>query len=650
MSKSPAPYGSWKSPITPSLLTSAGVSLSQIELGDGCLYWCEGRPMDGGRVVIVRRTHDGVSRDVTPAPFNVRTRVHEYGGGAYTVHGSSVYFTNFSDQRMYRQIGDSPPESITPVPPQPASLRYADACVTPDGHTIVCVRERHETGREPFNELVSFPADGSAEPQVISSGHDFYASPRISPEATYISWMTWDHPNMPWDGSELWVGMFDPVQGISNMRCVAGGSSESIVHPEWSPDGVLHFVSDRTGWWNLYAERRSWILPLAPVEEEFGIPHWVFGVPRYAFLSDDRIACIVSSKGLDRLAILNSYDGKLTTLDLPYSSYGDLRSDGIGQLYFIGASPSIPPQIVTMDVSSLRPQVFKTSLSVEFEAADISTPEPIEFPTANGRTAFALFYPPANKSFSGPASERPLLLVMIHGGPTSSAGSSMKLGVQYWTSRGFAVVDVNYGGSAGYGRKYRERLNGQWGIVDVEDCIHAARYLADRGDVDPQRMAIRGGSAGGFTTLSALVFHHVFAAGASHYGVADLTALATDTHKFESRYLDRLIGPYPEAAEVYRARSPIYFADRLSCPVILFQGTEDKVVPPNQAETFVEALRSKHLPYACILFPNEGHGFRQAPNIQRAAEAELYFYSRVFAFTPADEITPAVLGTDHSIP
>jgi len=640
MSKTPAPYGSWKSPITTSLLTSAGVSIGQIELDEGCLYWCEGRPLEGGRVVIVRRTPDGVTADVTPAPFNVRTRVHEYGGGSYTVHGNSVYFSNFSDQRMYRQIGDASPEPITPVPPQPASLRYADARVTPSGQTIVCVRERHESGREPVNELVSFPADGTAEPRIIASGHDFYAAPRISPEGTYISWMTWDHPNMPWDGSELWIGMFDPVQGISDMRCVAGGASESIVHPEWSPDGVLHFVSDRTGWWNLYAERRSWILPLAPIDEEFGIPHWIFGVSRYAFLRDDHVACIVSSNGLDRLAILNSYDGKLTALDLPYSSYGELRSDGVGQLYFIGASPSIPPQIVTMDVSTAKSQVLKTSLNIEFDAADISTPEPIEFPTANGRTAFALFYPPANRSFIGPSSERPLLVVMIHGGPTSSAGSSMKLSVQYWTSRGFAVVDVNYGGSSGYGREYRERLNGKWGIVDVEDCIHAARYLSDRGDVDPKRMAIRGGSAGGYTTLSALVFHRVFAAGASHYGVADLTALATDTHKFESRYLDRLIGPYPEAAEVYRERSPIHFADRLSCPVILFQGTEDKVVPPNQAETFVAALRSKQLPYAYVLFPDEGHGFRQAPNIQRAAEAELYFYSRVFEFALADEITP----------
>jgi dipeptidyl aminopeptidase/acylaminoacyl peptidase len=640
MTKTPAPYGSWKSPITTSLLTSAGVTLSQIEPGGDCLYWCEGRPMDGGRVVIVRRTHDGVSQDVTPAPFNARTRVHEYGGGSYATHGNSVYFSNFLDQRMYRQTGDSPPEPITPVPPQAASFRYADARVTPDGKTIVCVRERHEPGREPINELVAFSQDGSAEPRILTSGHDFYAAPRVSPDGRQLSWMTWDHPNMPWDGSELWVGTFDPLQGLSNIRLVAGGASEAIVHPEWSPEGVLHFVSDRTGWWNLYAEDRGGIVPLAPAAEEFGTPHWVFGVPRYAFLSGGRIACIISSKGLDRLEIFRAQDGKRATLDLSYSSYGELHSDGKETLYTLAASPSVPPQIVSLDVASLRPRILKSSLSVEFDPADISTPEPIEFPTANGRTAFGLFYPPTNKNYTGAAGEKPLLLVIIHGGPTSSAGTNMKLGVQYWTSRGFAVVDVNYGGSTGYGREYRERLNGQWGIVDVEDCINAARFLADRGDVDPKRMAIRGGSAGGFTTLSALVFHHVFASGASHYGVADLTALATDTHKFESRYLDRLIGPYPETAEIYRARSPIHFADRLSCPVILFQGMEDKVVPPNQAETFVDALRAKKLPYAYVLFPNEGHGFRQAPNIQRAAEAELYFYSRVFGFTPADEIPP----------
>jgi dipeptidyl aminopeptidase/acylaminoacyl peptidase len=640
MTKSPAPYGSWKSPITTSLLTSAGVSLGQLEVNTDRIYWCEGRPMEGGRVVIVSRTHAGIIKDMTPAGFNVRSRVHEYGGGAYTAHGNLIFFVNFSDQRMYRQIGDSHPVPITPEPPQPASLRYADARVTPDGATIVCVRERHEPGHEAINELVSFRADGSSEPKVIASGHDFYAAPRLSLDGMRLAWITWDHPNMPWDSSELWTGMLDESGEIVNIRCVAGGSGESIIHPEWSPDGVLHFVSDRTGWWNLYFERRSWVAPIATLDAEFGIPHWVFGVPRYAFLSDDRIACIYSRDGLDHLAVVRSIDGQITPLHLPYSSFGDLQSDGADRLFVVAASPSISPQIVALDIPDAQPQVLKTSSSVDFDAADISTPEPIEFPTTNGRTAFALFYPPMNKSCIGPPGEKPMLLVMIHGGPTSAAGSSLKLSVQFWTSRGFAVVDVNYGGSSGYGREYRDRLNGNWGIVDVEDCIHAAQFLAGRGDVDPRRMAIRGGSAGGFTTLSALVFHSVFAAGASHYGVADLTALVKDTHKFESRYLDRLIGPYPEGEEIYRARSPIHFADRLSCPVILFQGSDDKVVPPNQAETFIEVLRLKKLPYAYVLFQGEGHGFRQGANIQRAAEAELFFYSRVFGFTPADDITP----------
>jgi dipeptidyl aminopeptidase/acylaminoacyl peptidase len=401
----------------------------------------------------------------------------------------------------------------------------------------------------------------------------------------------------------------------------------------------LHFVSDQSGWWNICAERRSWTYPLVPMEAEFGIPHWVFGVPRYAFLSDARVACIYSKNGLDHLAVVN-FDSSLEILETPYTAFGEIRSDGDKRLFITAASPSIPNQIISMDSSTGKSNVLKSSLSVDLEPANISTPEPLSFPNSAGKTSHALFYPPANPLFTGPDTEKPILLVMSHGGPTSSSNSALKLGIQYWTSRGFAVVDVNYGGSTGYGREYRERLKGEWGNVDVNDCIDAARYLAGRGDVDPKRMAIRGGSAGGFTTLSALVFHNVFAAGASHYGVADLTALATDTHKFESRYLDRLVGPYPEAEKIYRERSPIHFADRLSCPVILFQGAEDKVVPPNQAETFVAALQARKLPYAYVLFPDEGHGFRQGPNIQRAAEAELCFYSRVFGFVPADHIAP----------
>jgi len=636
--KQSAPFGSWKSAISASLLTSAGVSVSQLEIGKECIYWCEGRPLEGGRVVIVKRTPDGKTTDRTPTGFNVRTRVHEMGGGAYTIHGDSIFFCNFSDQRMYRQDGDSSPVAITPEPSVTGALRYADARVTPDGGTIVCVRERHETEAEAINELVSFPSDGSSEPRIIASGHDFYAAPRISADGTRLAWMTWDHPNMPWDGSELWTGTLDP-NGISDIRGVAGAFAESVYQPEWSPDGVLHFASDRSGWWNLYAERRSWVFPLVAMDAEFGLPHWLFGISRFAFLSDNRVACIYSKNGLDHLAIVN-FDSSLVVLDTPYTSFFDIRSDNDSQLFVIAASPSTAPQIVSVDISTGRTHVLKTSLNVPIDAANISIPEPIEFPSSAGDTAFALFYAPVNKHFIGPESEKPLLLVMSHGGPTSATNSSLKLGIQFWTSRGFAVVDVNYGGSTGYGREYRERLNGNWGIVDVNDCIDAARYLALRGDVDPQRMAIRGGSAGGFTTLSALVFHDVFAAGASHYGIADLTALATDTHKFESRYLDRLVGPYPQAEQTYRERSPIHFANQLSCPVILFQGAEDKIVPPNQAETFVQALREKKLPFAYVVFPDEGHGFRQGPNIQRAAEAELYFYSRVFGFAPADEITP----------
>ncbi len=641
MSKSVASYGSWKSPITSSVLTSAGVGLSQLEFTSHGLYWTESRPMEGGRVVIVRHSQ-GANSDVTPAGFNVRTRVHEYGGGAYTTHEDKVFFSNFSDQLLYGQSLSSPDPLPLGEGLGTIAFRYADSRVSPDGKSIVCVREGHGQTREPINELAIISVDGSHPERSLTSTlphHDFYAAPRFSPDGRRLCWFTWDHPNMPWDGSDLWTADFDSVHGLSNVRHIAGSPNESVVHPSWSPEGNLHFVSDRSGWWNLYTLRNDDVVPLAPSPAEFGIPHWVFGTSRYAYLSQQRIVCIVSKNGLDYLAIL-FHDGRLEPIDLPFTALADVQTDGENRIFVIAASASVAPQIISLDVSQRRIEVLKSSTTVEFDRGDISVPEPIEFPTTGGRTAFGLFYRPANRSFAGPSSEKPILLVFIHGGPTSSAGSSLKLGVQYWTTRGFAVVDVNYGGSTGYGREYRERLNGSWGVVDVDDCINAARYLADRGDVDPRRMAIRGGSAGGYTTLSALVFHSVFAAGASHFGVADLTALAADTHKFESRYLDRLVGPYPEAEKIYRSRSPIHFADQLSCPVILFQGGEDKVVPPGQAETFVEALRAKKLPFAYILFPEEGHGFRQAANIQRAAEAELYFYSRVFGFNLADSVEP----------
>ena len=622
MSRVIAPYGTWPSAISSSLLTSASISLGQVCVDDGRIYWAEGRPLESGRTVVVRN-----GEDVTPPDFNARTRVHEYGGGAYAVHSGSVFFCNFTDQRLYRQDAGSSPQPITPEPLNAGSLRYADICVTSDGSTLVCIRERHQPGREANNELVALPADGSGEPWVLAGGRDFYASPRISPDGRRLLWLAWDHPNMPWDGTELWVAdLTDRARRLSRAQKIAGGATESVFQPEWDAAGAVYYVSDRTGWWNLYSEHGA----LAPMEAEFGVPQWNFGLSRYGFLAGDRIACVYSQRGLDHLAVIDARTGTFETLRLPYTSYGSLCTDADSKVCFIAGSATIPSQVVVMDVRDGSTVVLKSSMSIALDPDDLSTPEPLEYPTTGGRTAHALYYAPKNKNYAGPPGDKPPLLVMSHGGPTSAASSSLKLSLQYWTNRGFAVADVDYGGSTGYGREYRERLNGQWGIVDVEDCIHVVHHLATRGDINPRMAAIRGGSAGGYTTLCALVFHDVFAAGASYFGVGDLAALVRDTHKFESRYLDKLLGPYPAAAELYRERSPIHFADRISCPVILFQGLEDKVVPPNQAETFIAALSSKGLPYEYVTFPNEGHGFRRAETIQRAAEAELRFYGKVF--------------------
>ena len=640
MNPTTATHGSWKSPITAALLTSAGISFSELRFSNGQVYWLESRPDEGGRVAVVRYSLDGKGTDAIPQAFNARTRAHEYGGGAYFVQNNTIFFSNFKDQRLYRQEPKGEPLAITPEPATPGGLRYADGRVTPDGKTIVCVRERHEQGREAINEIVALPADGSTGARVVVGGADFYSFPRISPDGKHLAWTCWRHPLMPWDGTELWVGDLKSDGSISNARHVAGSASESILQPQWASDGTLHFISDRNGWWNLYAERSKGIVPVLEIDAEVGVPQWLFGYSRYTFLSGDRIACIYGRDGLEHLKLIDLNSKKADTVSIPYTALGSITSDGDHTLFFAAASPTKASEVAALDLRDGKIRVLKCSLSVEIDSGYLSQPEPIEFPTSRGLKAYALFYPPKNKDFIPPVAERPPLLVISHGGPTSATTSALRLAVQYWTTRGIAVVDVNYGGSTGYGRAYRERLKGQWGIVDVEDCINAARYLEKRGDVDGTRMAIRGGSAGGYTTLCALVFHTVFAAGASYYGVADLETLARDTHKFESRYEEGLVGPYPAAADLYRQRSPVHFADRLSCPVILLQGLEDKVVPPSQAEIMIDALRAKGLPFAYVVFPSEGHGFREAANIQRSIEAELYFYSRIFGFTLSDQIQP----------
>lgn len=631
-----APYGAWESPLTAQLLTQAGVALGgATKVGDD-LYWTEGRPTEGGRVVLVRRTSSGTITEIGPEGFNARTRIHEYGGGAIGIHGGIILACHFENQRVYRLDGPTP-VAVTPEPAIPAGARYADFAF--HGELVICIRELHHADGEPTNELVAFPVDGSAAPAAIFSGHDFYSTPRVSPHGSQIAWVAWDHPRMPWDGTELYVGDLAADGTISNARVVAGHADESIFEPEWAPDGALHFVSDRTGWWNLYRrESDGSDTALHPAEKEFGRPQWAFGMRGYAFTDDGRIVTLFQDNGRFYLGVLE--EGGFRTMELDRTDL-DASISVIGDaVWLVGSGPRTPAAVFSVNIDSGDIEVFKESLSVDVDPALFSEPTTITFPTTDDAVAHAFYYPPTHPDFVGPAAELPPLVVWSHGGPTAACTERFDLGKQYWTTRGFAVVDVNYRGSTGYGRDYRNQLRGRWGVVDTDDCIAAAQYLADRGEVDPERMAIRGGSAGGYTTLCALTFHDVFAAGASYFGVADLSGLAEDTHKFESRYLDGMVGPYPDSKELYDARSPVFHTDQLNAPMLILQGLDDKVVLPNQAESMVAALQAKGIPYTYLAFEGEGHGFRKAANIIMAVESELSFYAWVFGFTPAGDLPP----------
>ncbi len=638
-----APYGSWLSPVTPTLLATAGVLLSEAMLDEGAVYWHERRPAEGGRGVVVRGGPWSSPIEVTPPGVDVRTRVHEYGGGAWTVRRGVIVYSDDADGRLWRKHPDA--ESV-PITPETGGLhRYADGRLTEDGARWIGVRERHDrSGRvaDVVNELVAVTVDGPAEPRVLAGGRDFYAGPRISGDGARLAWLSWDLPWMPWDGCELFVADLAEDASLSNERKVAGrDGEESIWQPTWSPSGDLVFASDRSGWWNLERLRGDERSVLHPMEAEFGYPQWVFGGASFAFLADGRIACWYGDRGVQHLALLDPVSAELLDLDVPHRSFDHgpaITAEG-DAIAFVAGAPDLPSQVVWADLGSRAVEVLRESVEMPFDVADVSVPNQIEFPTEGGLTAFAHFYPPTNHGFAGPEDERPPLIVMSHGGPTSEAMATFDLGVQFWTSRGFAVVDVNYGGSTGFGRTYRLRLNAGWGVVDTADCINAARFLAARGEVDGDRLLIRGGSAGGYTTLCALTFHDDFAAGTSLYGISDLEPFATgDTHKFESRYEHTLIGPWPEAAGLYRARSPIHSVDLLSTPMLLLHGAEDVVVPPSQAEIMVQALHAKGLPFAYLLFDGEQHGFRRAETIEAAYLAELSFYAQILGFDPAGDV------------
>jgi dipeptidyl aminopeptidase/acylaminoacyl peptidase len=625
---SEAPYGSWKSPITSDLIIAGSLRLGDVLLDGDVIHWIEGRPQEGGRHVLVRWTADGRNEDVTPAPYNARTSAHEYGGGAVTVADGTVYFSNFTDQRLCRLPPGGAAQPMTPE----GRYRYADGLIDTRRSRWIGIREEHSDtngGGEPVNSLVAIDLTSGGPGELLAGGNDFYASPRLSPDGTRLAWLTWNHPNMPWVGTELWVARIGSGGRLETPVKVAGGADESIVQPEWSPDGRLYFISDRSGWWNLYRADAGGATPLCPRAAEFAQAQWNFGMSSYAFAAAETLVCSYQDRGLGRLARLDlAAGGQLTPIDLPYTEFASVRASG-DRVVFRAGSAVLPESIVLLTLSSGETEVLQTAT----QAADgdlrkhFCRPTPVEFPTAGGTTAHALFYPPHNPDYRAPAGERPPLLVKCHGGPTAAASSTLSLGIQFWTSRGIGVLDVNYGGSTGYGRAYRNRLHRCWGVVDVEDCVNGARWLADQGRADPARLVITGGSAGGFTVLAALAFHDVFKGGASHYGVSDLEALARDTHKFESRYLDWLIGPHPEQQDTYRERSPVHHADRIRVPVAFFQGEEDEIVPPNQTERMVAALRRNGIPVGYLLFSGEQHGFRRGPNIQRALDAELYFYS-----------------------
>ena len=633
-----APYGSWASPITVDLLLKGTARMrNQMVRWDGDdLYWSELRPSEAGRIVVCRCSPDGAITDVTPAGFNARTRVHEYGGGHFAVSGGTVWFINFADQRLYRQDRGGTPQPIT----QGVDVRHADMAVDDRRARLYAVREDHATaGQEPVNSIVSIDWNGEGDAITIAVGNDFYSSPKLSSDGGRLAWTTWNHPNMPWDGTELWVSELDREGRVISSRKMAGGESESILQPEWSPSGELYFISDRSDSWNLYREWGDGDEPVCSRAAEFGAPQWYFGMRFYAFASPDEIVCLYSERGGTRLGRIDLKGGGLQPVELLYTGLNSLQTNGRKAAMF-AASPALAERVLTIDLETGAQEVVKVSNPAHIDPGYLSLPQSIEFPTEGGLTAHAAYYPPKSRDSGGPPDEKPPLVVRCHGGPTGSAGPGYTFEYQYWTSRGFAVVDVDYGGSAGYGRAYRMRLNGNWGVVDVDDCINAARFLVAQGLADKNRVWITGGSAGGFTALLSLTKRDFYNSGASHYGIGDLELFVKETHKFESHYMETLVGQYPERADVYRDRSAIRFADNLNCPVILFQGLEDKIVPPSQAEEFVAVCRKKKLPYAYVAFEGEQHGFRQEKNIRRSIEAELYFVSRIFGFAIADSIEP----------
>ncbi len=635
MNKKVKPFGAWRSPVSGQALVQSSLRLGQIQIDGGNVFWTEGRPKGKGRTALMVWSPNRDIREISPPKADVRSRVHEYGGGAFLAASSRLFYIENRDQQIYEILRDGKTQNIS----SRDKFRFADMVYDERRRRLIAVGEDHSNSENIENMLLSINLDGINDFSIIARGHDFYSNPQISPDGTRLLFLSWDHPNMPWDGTQLWLGDLDPEGELHNLQTIAGGQQESIFQPLWDPKGTIYFISDRSDWWNIYEYSHGGTRCILSMNAEFGLPQWVFGMSTYSVLSSENLLVSYCDSGGSHLARLAVMNGELQTIELPYVDIDQLHSDG-NLIAFIGNTPEKPGCILAMEMDTGHIHELQRSAESDLPDSYISEPQLISFETAPGEMSYAWYYPPCNPAYAAPEGEKPPLIVLSHGGPTAYSSAAFSLSFQYWTTRGYAIVDVNYSGSTGYGRKYRARLNGEWGIRDVQDCAVAAQYLVKAGYVDGERLIVKGGSAGGFTTLSALTFMDVFKAGASYYGVGDLTLLARDTHKFESRYLDGLVGAYPAELQKYQDRSPLNHASKLRCPVIFLQGLDDPVVPPNQAESMVTALKENGIPVAYLPFEGESHGFRLAETTIKAIEAELYFYSRIFKIELAEKLPP----------
>ncbi len=633
--KKTAPFGSWLSPVSGESLVQKSLRLGQIQIDNSRVYWTEGRPAEKGRTAWMVGALDTTISEINPGGWDVRTRAHEYGGGAILAHNGRYFCVNNADSQLYEISDGGPSQKISNSP----DFHFADAVLDSTRDMLFVVGEDHSDPADVKNMLLRVGLDGNGEQHIVGQGHDFYSNPQLSPDGSQLLFITWDHPNMPWDGTQLWMGDLDEAGDLSNLQVIAGGSAESIFQPLWDPNGNIYFVSDKSGWWNLYEYSQGTRRCILEMDAEFGLPQWVFGMSTYAVLSSGKLIASYRDINGSHLIAIDVATSNAREIDTPYSDIDQLQGQG-DLISFIGKRHDQPAAIVAMDLDTGHLHVLRRSAETDLLVESISTPELICFENASDQSTYAWFYPPQNVEYEAPEGDKPPLIVLSHGGPTAYSSAAFGLAIQYWTTRGFAIVDVNYSGSTGFGRAYRERLNGNWGILDVDDCVAAAQYLESEGRIDGSRMIIKGGSAGGYTTLSALTFTDVFKAGASYYGIGDLTLLTGDTHKFESRYLDHLVGEYPRESQKYLDRSPLYSAEKLECPVIFFQGLDDPVVPPNQAETMVQAIRDNGIPVAYIPYEGESHGFRRAETIVNAIESEYYFYCRIFGITSESVLNP----------